>query len=43
LDNVTVTPGTRLYLKPYESEIFLIASNEETVSKTLCSVLERLK
>lgn len=43
LDNITVTPGTRSHLKPYEYDLFLIVSNEESVSKTLCQVLERLK
>ena len=43
LDNISVTPGTRVYLKPYEYELFMIASSEDSVSKTLCQVLERLK
>ena len=43
LDNITMTPGTRKYIKPYENDLFLLASNEEMVSQKLCSVLERLK
>lgn len=43
LDNISVTPGTRIHLKPFEYELFMIASNEESVSKTLCCVLDRLK
>lgn len=32
LENISITPGTRAYLKPYETELFLIASTDDNVS-----------
>ena len=32
IDNISITPGTRSYLKPYETELFLIASTDDNVT-----------
>lgn len=43
INNIIVTAAARVYLKPLEKEMFLICSADETVSESLCQIIDQLK
>jgi len=42
LNNLSMAPATREYLKPFEHDLFIIAASDESVSKVLASILMEL-
>lgn len=43
LKNIVVTPTTRVFLKPYENDLFLIISHDSLVSETMSEVLLQIQ
>ena len=42
LNNISVAPAARKYLKPFEKEIFIVAATDDSVSKLLGTILSEL-
>jgi hypothetical protein len=42
LNNIAMAPSSRKYLLPYEKDLFIVASTDDTVSKLLGDILSEL-
>lgn len=42
LNNIAIAPASRIYLLPFEKDLFIVSASDESVSKLLGDILSEL-